>query len=273
MFADLHLHSIHSDGTDTPDELISLVIKHNVKIISITDHDSIAAYAYVAPEQYPDVKIIPAVEISAVFEHSYVHVLGYYIDIESDDLTEYIKNTSAEKTENTRVNFENAVKHGCFDYNWERVLELNREQLRITGVHVVAAMRADNVTLKDMRLWDMFNKYFWSGSPEFIPTEKATAYDAVDIIHKAGGVSVIAHPAGVKNDSLVNDLIGYGARGLEVYHPTHSKDDILRYARIAKTKKIMISGGTDWHGKNNISDNTRFGMCGLENDSYPILSY
>jgi hypothetical protein len=97
-----------------------------------------------------------------------IYILGYYIDINSKELEQYIEKVSKEKTENTLINFENAIKQGCFNYKWERVLELNKEQPRITGVHVVKSMYTDNYTIEGMGLWEMFHKYFWAGSKEFI---------------------------------------------------------------------------------------------------------
>jgi predicted metal-dependent phosphoesterase TrpH len=252
--------------------LISLAVEHGISVISITDHDSITAYDNITNTSDSSVMVIPAVEISTILEHSYLHMLGYHINVHSDALAEYIQKVSDEKTENTRINFENAVELGCFNYEWERVLELNKNQPRISGVHVVKAMQEDKYSISDMGLWDMFHKYFWAESSDFIPTETATAFDAIDIIKRAGGIPVIAHPKSIGNDNVVVDLIEYGALGIEVFHPIHTNVDILKYRQIADSKGIYITGGTDWHGKNNGIEVTRFGMCGLENDKYPILS-
>ena len=270
MFADLHLHSIYSDGTDTPDELIILAKNNNIKVISIADHDSISGYKNITLCD-SEIKIIPAIEISTILEHNYLHILGYYIDTDSKELTKYIQRISFEKTENTRINFENAINKGCFQYDWERVLKLNTNQPRISGIHVVYAMQKDNYIIDGMELWDMFHKYFWAESPDFIPTEKAAVYDAIDIIKKAGGIPIIAHPKSIKNDNMVNNLLQYGAQGLEVFHPIHTKEDVNKYQQLAEQKQVYISGGTDWHGKNNGVEVTHFGMCGLENNKYPIL--
>ena len=271
MFADLHLHSSFSDGTDTPNELIELARNNCIKIISISDHDTIAAY-----NDFDfggsEIKVIPAIEISTVLEHSYLHILGYYINTDSYELAKYIERVSYEKTENTRINFENAVYQGCFQYRWERVLELHKDQPRISGVHVVKSMENDDFVIEGMRLWDMFHKYFWAESPDFIPTETATAYDAIDIISKANGISIVAHPKSAGNDLIINDLIKYGVQGIEVYHPIHNKIDIEKYLLLAEENCIYVSGGTDWHGKNNGNEVTHFGMCGLEDEKYPILS-
>ena len=270
MFADLHLHSVYSDGTDTPDELVMLAKNNGVQVISIADHDTVAAYNNVQHDA--EVRIIPAIEVSTVLGHSYLHILGYYIDTRSDALAEYIQKVSTEKTENTRINFENAVKQGCFRYKWERVLELNTSQPRISGVHVVRAMEKDNFIINGMGLWDMFYKYFRAESADFIPTETTTAYDAIDIIKKVNGIPIIAHPKSAENDAIIGALIRYGAQGLEVYHPIHTEDDVKKYRQLAEVNHLYISGGTDWHGKSNGAEITHFGMCGLDSSEYPILS-
>jgi predicted metal-dependent phosphoesterase TrpH len=273
MFADLHLHSTYSDGTDTPDELIRLSIDNGIKVISITDHDTVSGYNNITDMRTPDISVIPAIEISTVLGHSYLHILGYYIDARSDKLAKYIRRVSEEKTENTRINFESALSLGVFDYKWERVLELHRNHPRISGVHVVDSMQKDNYVIDGLGLWDFFHKYFWAESPDFIPTETATAYDAIDIIKKAGGVPIIAHPKSIGNDMIIESLIQYGAQGLEVFHPTHKEEESIKYRQMAEDKKVFITGGTDWHGKNNGSEINRFGMCGLQNSDYPILHW
>lgn len=272
MYADLHLHSTYSDGTDTPDELIELAISNGLKVMSISDHDTVSGYHNISECNLKRIKIIPAIEISTILGHHYLHVLGYYININSPYLSGYIKRVSEEKTENTRINFENAIKNGCFKYKWERVLALNSHQPRISGVHVVYSMQKDNCQIDGMLLWDMFHKYFRAESPDFISTETATAYDAIDIIQKSGGIPVIAHPKSIGDDETVKKLIRYGVQGLEVFHPTHTKSDVSKYKQMAEINNIYITGGTDWHGKNNGSETTHFGMCALKDENYPILS-
>jgi len=271
VFADLHLHSIYSDGTDTPDELVFLSAKHGISVISIADHDTVSGYAHISDTKTTNVTIIPAIEISTILGHNYLHILGYYINTDSQELAAYILKVSAEKTENTRINFENAVCQGCFRYDWERVLALHKDHPRISGVHVVYSMQKDGYVIDGMNLWNMFHKYFWAESPYFIPTETATAYDAIDIIKKVGGIPIIAHPKSIGNDDTVVDLLRYGAQGLEVFHPVHTKDDVTKYQQLAEAENVYISGGTDWHGKNNGAEVTHFGMCGLDSDKYPIL--
>ena len=270
MYADLHLHSMCSDGTDTPLELIKLAKKNDVQVISITDHDSIAAYKMLSNEQIPkDIELITGAEISVESNHNMIHILGYYIDIFDKRFENLLAKMAVEKTENTRLNFENAVSKNIFSYDWKRVLELNADQPRISGVHVVKAMRIDGYN-PGMDLWDMFHKYFFPTNIDYISISTIGAYEAIDVIKTVGGISVIAHPVWVY-DNVVLDLISYGAQGLEVYHPDHSEEQISKYLRIAKEKNLYISGGTDWHGKNNGANVTHFAMCGLADENYEIL--
>jgi len=272
MFADLHLHTIFSDGTDTPLELCNLAKSCDIEVISITDHDTINGYNALKNEQIPaGIKIIPGIEISTEVNRKMLHILGYYIDIFDERLDQFINDISTEKTEATKLNFENACAKNVISYSWERVLELNPGQRRISGPQIVKAMKIDRYEVPGMSSWDMFHKYFWPENENYISHQTFTAYDAIDIIKKVGGIPVIAHPKSIKNDNIVLDLIRYGAQGIEVYHPIHTPEDTLKYLQMAENEKIYITGGTDWHGENNRKEVRHFGMCGLKSNDYPIL--
>ena len=272
MFADLHLHSKYSDGSDTPLELCNLAQAHNVQVISITDHDTVNGHKALINEQIPcGIKIIPGIEISTEVNRKMLHILGYYIDIFDERLERFINDISIEKTETTRLNFENACANKVFSYEWERVLELNAGQPRISGVHVVKAMQMDSYEVPNMGLWDMFHGYFWPENDNYISNQTFTAYEAIDIIKNIGGIPIIAHPKSINNDDIVLDLIQYGLQGIEVYHPIHTGDDIKKYLQMAENEKLFISGGTDWHGKNNGAEVTHFATTGLEHENYELL--
>ena len=273
MFADLHMHTIHSDGTNTPYELCTLAKSHGIQVISITDHDTIAGHKALSDEQTNSVRVISGIEISTEINRKMLHILGYYIDIFDERLERFIHDISVEKTETTRVNFEAARESNVFEYKWERVLELNRGQPRISGPHVVNAMKTDGYEVPGMGLWDMFRKCFWPENDNYLSNQTFTAYDAIDIIKAIGGIPVIAHPKTIGNDDIVLDLIRYGAQGIEVYHPKHTAHDTLKYLQMAENKKIYVSGGTDWHGENSGTEITQFGMCGLKKNEFPILDY
>jgi len=201
-----------------------------------------------------------------------VHILGYYIDTYNAKLERFLSRMSDDKTRNTKVNFENALSKGVFNYSWRRVIELNGDQPRISGVHVVKAMALDKYSVPGMGLWEMFNKFFMPVGNAYIETEILSGYDAIDVIKDIGGIPVIAHPKSVEDDALVLDFLNYGAQGLEVFHPIHTQEETEKYLQIAKEKKCLISGGSDWHGKNNGPEVTYFTQTGLEHANYEILS-
>ena len=272
MYADLHLHSTFSDGTDTPLELCNLAKNCGLSIISITDHDTVSGQKALSHGQLPNgIRMVSGVEISIEVNRKMTHILGYYIDLYDKRLENFIHYISAEKTASTKANFENACANNVFSYEWERVLELNPECPRISGVNVVKAMQIDGYEVPGMGVWEMFHKYFWPENDNYISRATLTGYDAIDTIKAIGGISVIAHPKALNDDDIVLDLIKHGAKGLEVYHPIHNDEDAKKYIQMAESKNLFVSGGTDWHGKNNGNDVTRFAMKGLSHENYEIL--
>ena len=268
MYADLHMHSTYSDGTDTPLELCQLALQNNINVISITDHDSIEGVKSLLGEDLPkDVKIIPGVELSLMSQGKMIHILGYYIDLFDGRLEQFIDQISDDVSKNAKKLFERALNDKAFDYTWERVVLLNPGRARISGSSVIKAMRLDSYTPPRMSLDDMFYKYFFRKSDDLSLNE----YDAVDVIKAVGGIPVIAHPAEMEDDEIVVKLIKHGAMGLEVFHPSNSKEDTIKYKQMAEACNLHITGGTDWHGNNNRFD-THFGMYGLDSDKYSILN-
>ena len=271
MFADLHMHSTFSDGTNTPLELCQLAVEHNVRVISITDHDSVRGQKALLNQQLPqNVEVITGIEISTEVSHKMIHILGYFINMFDKRLEQFVKTLSAEKTESTRINFENACSKNIFSYEWERVLKINAGQPRISGAHVVKAMEIDGYEVPSMKLRDMFRKIFWPANENYVSFQTFTAFDAIDLIKAIGGIPVIAHPKYFDDDDILFDLIRHGAQGLEVYHPTHADSDTTKYLQVAIDKKLYVTGGSDWHGKNSVHGRT-FAMPGLAHENYPIL--
>lgn len=273
MYADLHLHSTYSDGTDTPGKLLALARENGVSVIAIADHDAVGGVESLGDLQaIPDVRVIPAIELSCIANRKLLHVLGYYIDARNPELEAFIARMARDKTENTRVIFEHARAKGVFDYPWERVAALNPDQARLSGVHVVKAMDEDGYAVPGMTTRALFRKYFLPSGEGFIETDCASGRDAIDVIEAAGGIPVIAHPKSVEDDEKVLELLDYGAQGLEVYHPSHTPEETKKYLAIAAERGLYVTGGSDWHGGNNRPEVTRFAVTGLASPDYAILS-
>ncbi|GHU36764.1 phosphatase [Clostridia bacterium] len=274
MYADLHLHTTFSDGSDTPAEMFGLAAQSGVTVISITDHDSVAAYGTLPDEgsRY-GIKLISGTEISVYSNKKPIHILGYYINPFASILNELIVKMSAEATESTRINFNRVLSLGVFDYSWNRVLDLFPAQPRISGVRIVKALETDGIQIPGMKLWDMFHKYFWPMNDDYVDVFTTTPANAIDAIKAAGGIPAIAHPGAIGDDRIVADLILSGLQGIEAYHPIHSEEETAKYISMAETNGMFITGGTDWHGANNGTNITHFAMCGLNHSDYAILKY
>lgn len=273
MYADLHLHSTHSDGTDTPEELLTLARENGVSVVAITDHDSVSGVESLGGlRSIAGVRVIPAIEISGIVNRKPLHILGYYIDTQSLKLADFLARMAREKTENTRVIFEHARAKGVFDYAWERVVQISPGQPRLSGIHVMKAMDEDRYVVPGMTTRELFRKYFLPSGEGFIETGCADGHEAVDIVKAAGGIPVIAHPKSVGDDAKVLDLLDYGAQGLEVYHPSHTPKETQKYLALATERNLYITGGSDWHGGNNRPETTHFAVTGLADPDYPILN-
>jgi predicted metal-dependent phosphoesterase TrpH len=272
MYADLHTHSTFSDGTDTPAELLKIASDEGIKVLAISDHDTVEGVKAAMAAPRPDVRLIPAIEVSIVSRRRFVHILGYYIAPDSQALAGFIRGVSADKTENTRVNFETALSDGCFSYDWARVAALNPGQRRLSGVHVVNAMKRDGYEIPGMTVRQMFWKYFRPEGDRFTETEKATPQDAIDIIKAASGVPVIAHPKLVYDDEIVREIIRCGVMGIEAHHSLHTPEETRRYLQMAEEHGLLVTGGSDWHGKNSDPAIARMGMAGLPHGDFEILN-
>ncbi len=272
MYADLHMHSTYSDGTDTPRDLFRLAQENGLRVIAIADHDSVRGVQAALRDNLPgSVQLIPAIEVSTIANRRLLHMLGYYIDVHSSALAGFIEQISQDKTENTRINFENLKAQGLLDYDWNKVLQHHPDQPRLSGVHVTAAMEKDGVQAAGMTRREMFHTYFLPTGSGFIETEKMTALDAIQIIKAADGIPVIAHPKSIGSDSVVLELIRAGVEGLEIFHPSHTAEESQKYETMAMAHHLLVTGGSDWHGGNNSPGTTHMGCCGLPHGGYGIF--
>lgn len=268
MFADLHIHSFYSDGTNSPEELVKLAKENNVSVIAMADHDTIEGVEELLLEaNRNNILAVPATEISTSIAGVRIHILGYNIDLKNMALQKFFKDISYARTENTRqiLNKLNTLK--SLKYSWEDVLNHNIGKNWICSSHVYESMKKDGIYL-DWKEWPGFyDKYFSKNSIAYIDIDGFTAKDAIDIILKAGGLPVVAHPKLIGDDSQILKLIKFGIKGIEVYYPAHDYNDIKKYYEIAKKYDLMITGGTDWHGELTKWDVT-IGEYGLSSEEF-----
>jgi len=242
---DLHVHSTASDGVLTPSEVICLALERGLDVIALTDHDTLGGVA--EAQQAADgteLEVIAGVEISSEGEWGDLHILGYYVDPESSPLQEMMQAMQDARLGRARKMVERLGELGM-PLEWEEVRVLAGGE-SVGRPHVARALinRGYVVTLQDV-----FDRFLAHGGPAYIPRLKLTPAEVIQAIIEAGGVAALAHPGHYWTAlELLPEFVGYGLRGLEVYYPNHSPDEIKALLRLCQEHGLIATGGTDFHG-------------------------
>lgn len=254
---DLHVHSNKSDGTYSPSALVDYAIDKGLLAFALTDHDTTAglfeAITYaktLATEGKPSVEVIPGVEFSTQYEEKDVHIVGLFIRYEDEDFRRQLRAFVDSRIERNRKMCQNLQEAGI-DITYEKLLsELSDGKSVITRAHYAAYLEHHGyVKSKD----EAFSKYIGDHCPYFVPREKVSPFQAVSLIHQAGGVSILAHPplyhlGKEKLDILVKRLKEHGLMGIETHYSTYSNQDERDMMRLAAKYDLLPSGGSDFHG-------------------------
>ena len=244
-FADLHLHTVFSDGTYTPEELISASQRAGLSAIAVVDHDTTdgIAPAMAAAEQ-KDIEVLPGIELSAEYEGSEVHILGYLIDYKDSSLIRRLDILKKNRVERIHKIIEK-LKDVGIDLKPESVFSIAGEGT-VGRLHVARALVKEK---KAASIFESFQKYIGDKCPAFCLGFKFSPLEAINLIKEAQGIPVLAHPYIIHNDELMPKFIDWGIMGLEVYYPEHSQSMINFYLNIAREHNLLVTGGSDCHGK------------------------
>ena len=247
--ADLHCHSVVSDGTLTPEALATRAKANGVQLWALTDHDEIGGQERaIAAAKALDMKYLTGVEISITFAGKTVHIVGLGIDHTNPDLVQGLRNTRGGRAERAREMSEGLAKvgiHGAY----EGALKFAGNHELISRTHF-ARFLVESGVCKDTS--EVFRKYLTENKPGFVPHRWASLENAVNWITGAGGVAVIAHPARYgftanEEFALFTEFINHGGRGVEVITGSHSSADALQYADTALEFNLAASRGSDFH--------------------------
>ena len=247
--ADLHCHSIVSDGTLTPEALAARAKSNGVELWSLTDHDELDGQARAAAAARAlQLRYLAGVEISVSFAGKTVHIVGLGIDPDDRALRDGLKHTRGGRERRARELAEalgQAGLPGAFD----GALDHAGNPEMISRTHF-ARWLVQTGRCGDMQ--EVFRRFLTEGKPGFVPHRWAALGDAVRWIQGAGGVAVIAHPARYKFSAneeyaLFSEFKTHGGRGVEVLTGSHSAADSTRYAKTAREFDLLASRGSDFH--------------------------
>jgi 3',5'-nucleoside bisphosphate phosphatase len=243
-YADLHLHSHFSDGTFAPEEIAAHAQRHGLRAIALTDHDTVEGCGRTADAcALAGVEFIIGTELTAEHNGNELHILAYLVDPQNAKLIAEIAKFQRVRQERIREMV-------------ARINELNIP-LRTDDVFALANCRSPGrphvaralVKAKLCGTLDeAFERFLKKGRPAWVPKAKMSALEAIELIHQAGGLAVMAHPGLNRTDESIPDLVLAGLDGIECFHTKHNAATAERYQRIAREHGLLITGGSDCHG-------------------------
>jgi len=244
---DLHLHTTASDGRLSPSQLVSLAGNRGLKVIAITDHDSTEglAEAFEEAKKFPQLTIIPGIELSSDIPGKEIHLLGYFLKYENEAFQHTLSEFREGRVDRAKKMVLNLAAMGL-PIEWERVQEL--ADGAVGRPHIAQAMLEKGYVATPQ---EAFAKYIGRNGPAYSERPKLTPVDGVKMIKEIGGIAVMAHPIemGELSDlkEILPELKDAGLSGIEVHYGTYSSAQIDILTTIADREGLLQCGGSDYH--------------------------
>jgi 3',5'-nucleoside bisphosphate phosphatase len=247
--ADLHCHSVVSDGTLTPEVLAARAAANGVELWALTDHDEIGGQQRAAAAaKAQGIRYLTGTEISVTFAGETVHIVGLGFDADDADMVQGLRTTRGGRTERAREMSDGLAKVGIKGA-YEGALKFVGNPELISRTHFARFLVESGVCSETN---EVFRKYLTEGKPGYVPHRWASLKDAVSWITSAKGMAIIAHPARYKftpNEeyALFTEFKTHGGRGVEVVTGSHTAAEYVKYADTAKEFGLAASRGSDFH--------------------------
>jgi len=244
IFADLHLHTNFSDGTYTPEELAAHGKRVGLAAMALTDHDTVEGCERMAAACAGlEIEFIPGTELTAEVDGTELHLLGYFLDTKNPKLLAETGKFQTVRQNRIREMVARLNEHGI-PLRAETVFEI--ANCRSPGrPHVGRALIREKFC-KSMD--EAFERFLKKCKPAWVPKFKISALDAIELIHGAGGLAVMAHPGLNRTDSIIPGLVEAGMDGIECFHSKHPPKTSEHYLQLAAKHNLLVTGGSDCHG-------------------------
>ncbi len=241
---DLHMHSTTSDGELGPSEVAHLAHKLGLACIALTDHDATDGIAQAqAAGQSLGLEVIGGVEINSEGEHGDAHILGYFINTGYAPLQEQLLAIRDARVGRARGMVKKLAELGM-PLEWEDVLAFAGDAASLARPHIARAMVQAGYVRSTQ---EAFDKYLSNDGPAYVNRLRLTMREAINSIHAAGGVAVLAHAGESGLIHLVPQLVQAGLDGVEVYYPDHTPEQQAELLDLAKQYNLAVTGGSDFH--------------------------
>jgi predicted metal-dependent phosphoesterase TrpH len=249
---DLHLHTTASDGRLSPTEVVRLAAGQGLKQMSISDHDSTEglAEAFEESKNFPDLRIIPAIELSTDVPGDEIHMLGYFIQYDDKEFQDILKQFRTGRLDRAQEMVRKLAALGIV-LDWERVKEIAGDG-SVGRPHIALAMVEEGYCKEPK---DAFPEYLGRNGLAYAERPKMTPTEGVEMLRRVGGVPVLAHPAYMNElEPNIVALKEAGLLGMEVYYAKFDADTVRRLKTLAEKYDLIPCGGSDFHGLGNADD-------------------
>ncbi len=260
--ADLHCHSLFSDGTDSPQALIQKAIDIGLSGLAITDHDTIAAYgealAVAAEHQFP---LLNGVEFSASYRSEPVHILGYSFDLKSQEIASLCLRHQARREERNLRILANLQRLG---------IPIELSELGHQGSwgrpHIASVLVQKGIVSS---IQEAFDIYLGEGKAAFDPGEQVSVEETIQVIQAGNGKAILAHPHLLKRSTTIRALLKMPFDGLECYYAKFTLGQEQKWINLAKERGLLITGGSDYHGS--IKPHSALGTSWVPKETFEFL--
>jgi 3',5'-nucleoside bisphosphate phosphatase len=244
---DLHLHTTASDGRLTPSELVNAAASAGLRVMAVTDHDTMASVADVqALAGASGIEAVSGIEITAIDGGRDLHILGYFLDPAHPGLDAFLARQRAARVARVHAIGQRLAALGVPVDLAPLLEEASRQAGRSIGRPQVARAMIAAGHVADTR--EAFDRWLGQGLPAFVPRQGAGSEQVIAVIHDAGGLASIAHPGKTVSDERLRVLRGQGVDALEAFHPDHDAALVAHYVELARTLGVLVTGGSDFHG-------------------------
>lgn len=244
MKADLHCHTIHSDGIYSVFDTCLLAKERNIDVLAITDHDTLDGYkSYLEVKDKLPIKLLVGVELSTWYMGENVHILGYFYKNSNpgEELLIFLDDIKNKRILRAKKMISNLKEMFGLEVEYEEIAALHKEIIARPHIARYVAEKY-NLTVKEV-----FDKYLSNKSPAFVPTSNTSTKEAIDLLKRNNAIAVWAHPVHNKNKFNELDIIEMGIDGIEGFYPDNTKEDTLYYRELANKYNLLFTAGSDFH--------------------------
>jgi len=254
MAVDLHIHTDASDGSLSPETVVKKAKDMDYDSIAITDHDTVNGLEEaIKIGDKVNLEVIPGIEFNTKLDGYEVHILGYLIDYKNNDLLKESRKIKKSRVKRVKEIIKKLNDIG-FDISAKEVFDLS-DGGSVGRSHVARILKNKGYV---QSFSEAFDKYLAVDKIAYVNRYRLTTKEAIDLIEKANGIPVLAHPGLINNDDLLDKIVNLGIKGIEAYYYEHNSSETKKYVEYAKNNNLLLTAGSDDHGPGN-KDGMRLG--------------